>query len=80
MPLPHNFIIRVVGLLLIAAMFLLNGLRDLGAGTSTLVYREVKRSEDGYLYWWAVGISLALGIAFLVLCVLELVAPQVLPK
>jgi hypothetical protein len=45
-------------------MFAINGI---GTRTATIVYRTVKRSEDGYLYWFAVGTALILGTGSLLL-------------
>lgn len=54
-------------LLLGAAVLLFDAVKGLATGSAILFYRTVKRSEDGYLFWWAVVMSVILGTASLVL-------------
>lgn len=60
--------------LLLGVYLLFESLRDLGTGSAVLFFRTVKRSEDGYLYWWAIGMELTLGVAGLVLFVTRMVS------
>lgn len=53
------------GFPLIAAFLLRLGWEGLNTGRSTLFLRDVTRSEDGYLYWWAIGMWVAGGVFFL---------------
>lgn len=57
----HNWILLLVG-----AYLLIEGLRGLATGSTLLFYRTVKRSEDGYLYWFAVGTGVIVGGACVV--------------
>jgi len=66
-------------LLLISVFLLLMTLRGIGTGTATLFFRDVTRSEDGYLYWIAIGMGLVVGTACLVSFIVTLFDPQYLP-
>lgn len=50
-------------ILLAAAYLLFSAMQGLATGKTTLFYRTVARSEDGYLFWFAVVIPAVLGIA-----------------
>ena len=69
----RRFIFLVMGLSL--TIISLEGIRT---GSAILFVRDVTRSEDGYLYWCAIGIGLTFGIGSLVTSVITLFAPQLL--
>lgn len=50
-------------LLLAGAFCLFYVWRGFVTGSTLLVYRTVTRSEDGYLYWWAIAMKAAAGAA-----------------
>ena len=50
----ENYAVLLLGVLLLLGT--VSGMQD---GTATLVFRGVKRSEDGYLYWCAIVIEIA---------------------
>jgi hypothetical protein len=58
-------------LLLMVAFLFYNALNGMATGKAILFSRTVRRSEDGYLYWWAVVVSGMLGIAGIVLVILR---------
>jgi hypothetical protein len=53
--------------LIASAFLLLNALNGVKTGTTTLIYRSLKRSEDGALYWFTIWCSVVLGVAGLLI-------------
>ncbi len=53
--------------LFVAAFVLCYALRSLATGSTILIYRTVKRSEDGLLYWIGVLMALTASIAVIVM-------------
>ena len=49
-------------LLLASAALLFNAWQGLTKAKCYLIYRELKRSENGYLFWYAVGLSATAGV------------------
>jgi hypothetical protein len=60
----HNWAYLVVSVFL-----LLEFMRGLRTGRTIWIYRTVTRRDDGYLYWWAIGIELIAGAAGLIISV-----------
>lgn len=55
--------------LLVSVLLLLESMRGLYTGSTILIFRTVTRRHDGYLYWWAIGMGLIVGIAGLIISV-----------
>lgn len=63
----HSWIIVLAGVLLLA-----EASRGLATGSTILNNRKVTRSEDPSLYWFSIGMGMALGVSALVFFGLKL--------